>query len=215
MNKQDMTIRVPLEVKTSLMWWTREGNRSQGKTYGILQEMQLFSDASLNGWGATLLNAPVQGRWNREESQLPISVLELRAIRLALLDFNSQVLNCAILVRTDNIAAKAYVNNQDGLKSSALQKEAMKVLKWLESHLLNIRAEHIKGTVDIQADWLSKEIMAPSEWSLWRDLFKLIQGTLGSLAVDLFASHTNHQLPRFFTRYFHHKAEAIDAVTSP
>lgn len=37
----------------------------------------------------------------------------------------------------------------------------------------------------------------------------------GSLEVDLFASHLNCQVPRFFTQYLHLRAEAIDALTSP
>lgn len=76
---------------------------------------------------------------------LPINVLELRAIRLALLHFSSQVFHLSVLVCMDNVSVKAYLNNQGGSRSIALQKEANRLLKWAESHLISIRADQRSG----------------------------------------------------------------------
>lgn len=149
-----------------------------------------------------------------QDASLHISVLELKAIRLALLHFSDQVANRSVLVRTNNISAKAYLNNQGGSQSSALQREAMKLLHWAESHLDSVGAEHIKGTTNIQVDWLSRQQILPGEWCLKRDPFQLVQGTFGPVAVDLFAFSSSHQLPRFFTRYWHRRTEGTDALIS-
>lgn len=88
----------------------------------------MFTDASLQGWGVTLHNSPAQGHWTLQEAQLPINVLKLRAIRLALLHFQDQILHLPVLICTDNISAKAYINNQDGSRSAALQREVTELL---------------------------------------------------------------------------------------
>lgn len=57
-----------------------------------------------------------------------------------------------VLVRTDNIEAKAHINNQEGSKSSQLHKEAQALLCWAEIHLKPLHVEHIKGVSNVQAD---------------------------------------------------------------
>lgn len=50
-----------------------------------------------------------------------------------------------MLVWTDNIAAKAQVNKQGEARWSNLHKEAMVLFHWVETRLLSIRADYIKG----------------------------------------------------------------------
>lgn len=155
LQKQDVPVYVLAHVKASLRCWTQPSNLQLGKKFGMMQEGQLFTDASLAGWGATLHNIPVQGQWTQQEARLPINVLELRAIWLALLQFRGHIVHHSVLVRTDNISAKAYFNNQGSSRLSAPQKEAMKLLQWAESHLfffflaeshlISVRAEPSKG----------------------------------------------------------------------
>lgn len=128
---------------------------ASGKEIWDAARGQIFTDASLLGWGAMVNNLPIQGRWSPEETQLPINVLELKTIHLALLRFRSLVQNCHVLVRMDNLAAKAYLNNQGGLRSKTLHSVAHKLLIWAELHLASIRAEHMKGQDNVQVDWLS------------------------------------------------------------
>lgn len=86
----------------------------QRKKYNILEVKQFFMDTSLTGWGAVLDEIPVQGHWFRNKTCLPISVLELWMIFLALLHFHTQIEGQHVLIRTDNILPKAYLNKQGG-----------------------------------------------------------------------------------------------------
>lgn len=88
---------------------------------------------SLSGWGSIWRNTPVQGKWFRTESCLPINILELRAIRLSLLHFSKELKGCRALVCTDDVAEKAHLNKQGGLRSSALHKKALKLFSWAVS----------------------------------------------------------------------------------
>lgn len=83
---------------------------------------------SLSGWGAMLNTRLVQSSWLNEGAHLLINFLELRAIYLAPLHFSPALKRHHVLVRTNNMAAKAHLNNQGGSKSSKLQKEASKIL---------------------------------------------------------------------------------------
>lgn len=73
----------------------------------------------------------------------------------------------------------------------------------------------MKGSVNTQADWLSQQTIQEVEWSLHRSLFKFITSHFRCPIVDLFTSSQNNQLDRFFTRYFHPKVEATDALMLP
>lgn len=88
-------------------------------------------------------------------------------------------------------------------------------MTWAEFHVQAIRAEHVRGIDNIQADWLSRETISQGDWTLHRTAFNLLISHFGHPEIDLFASHQNRQVPRFYTRYFHPEAEGLDALTSP
>lgn len=46
------------------------------------------------------------------------------------------------------------------------------------------------------------------------NVFAILTDRFGNPEVDLFATHQNSQLPRFFTTYHHPQAEGFDALTS-
>lgn len=64
-------------------------------------------------------------------------------------------------------------------------------------------------------DALSHHWMDHAEWSLSPHLFQEIASRYSLLTVDLFASASNHLLPRYFSRYWDTGVEAIDALHSP
>lgn len=156
----------------------------------------------------------VQGTWSAKEAKFLINLLELRAIRLSLLHFGAALQGRHILIQTDNVAAKAHVNKQGGTRSSRLHKEALLLLAWAENHLEAIRAEPVNGHDNTIADWLSREVISPGEWTLKTDIFILLTDHLGVPEVDLFLTYENRQVPRFFAGYFHPMAEGLDALTS-
>ena len=62
--------------------------------------IQLFTDASNEGWGAHLDQNSTKGLWSDREKRLHINVLELKAVSLALRDFKDQCQNQTVLVHT-------------------------------------------------------------------------------------------------------------------
>lgn len=116
--KTDMMLQVPFKVQNSLRWWTVSSNLSRGKLYPIV------TNANLSGWGMVWKNPPVQETWSQKKVKSPVNLLELRAIRLAMLHFADGLKDKHVLMRTNIVAAKPYINKQRGSKSLALHKEA-------------------------------------------------------------------------------------------
>lgn len=58
-----------------------------------------------------------QGEWSQEEKSLHINILELRAVRLALIHLQENFQGHHVLVQTDNTVTKAYINCQGGTRS--------------------------------------------------------------------------------------------------
>lgn len=54
-----------------------------------------------------------------------------------------------MLIRTDNILAKAYLNNQGGSRFSTLHREVIRILTWEEKNLALVIVEHIQGAKNI------------------------------------------------------------------
>ena len=70
--------------------------------------LQIFTDASKEGWGAHLNERTARGTW------LHINHLELKAAFLALKEFQDLCSNNIVLVATDNTAVVAYINKEGG-----------------------------------------------------------------------------------------------------
>ncbi|KAK7115576.1 hypothetical protein V1264_001416 [Littorina saxatilis] len=77
-------------------------------------ERELFTDASLTGWGAHLNEHMVSGIWDCTQASLHINVLELEAVSLALLAFKPFLEGCHVRLHTDNMSVASYVNKQGG-----------------------------------------------------------------------------------------------------
>ena len=71
-----------------LEWWVDESNVLQGQPLHPLKHaLQIFTDASKEGWGAHLGEHTARGSWSVPESKLHINFLELKAVFLALKGF--------------------------------------------------------------------------------------------------------------------------------
>ena len=89
-----------------------EDNVLRGQPLHPLQHaLQLFTDASNEGWGAHLGDCMAKGVWSDSESQLHINFLELKAVLLALKKFEQQCWGQIILIATDNTTVVSYIND--------------------------------------------------------------------------------------------------------
>lgn len=213
--KRSKIIRIPDHLKKDLSWWLADQRLHKGFTLRIPPPVIVTTDASLSGWGAHTQGALAQGTWSREESNLSINLLELRAIRLALIQFRPLLAGKSVRVRTDNTTAKAYVNRQGGTRSKRLRAEAMVLMGWAEQNLGSLQAEHLAGSDNIPADWLSRQKLREADWRLSPAVFQEVCQRLGTPILDLFASKQNAQTRRFFARVPGQGAEQTDALTCP
>nr|XP_056721009.1 Fanconi anemia group J protein [Euleptes europaea] len=110
--KRNPRLTVPRQVKDSLRRWTSFHNLAKGQNYLLISMIQIFTYASLEVWGLILQQQEAQGRWTPEESHCHINRLELWAIQKALIEFQPRIENSHVLLRTDNVSAKTYINKQ-------------------------------------------------------------------------------------------------------
>ena len=137
----------------ALTQWTDPLWFSTGVPLGPMLSRQLIrTDASLTGWGAVCEGFPASGLWPEDEAR-HINLLELEAIRLALLAFQHRILGCHVLIRSDSTAAIAYLNRQGGVRSRLLNQLAATIHLLAYPRLLSISAAHVPGRLNCGADF--------------------------------------------------------------
>ncbi|KAK0133225.1 hypothetical protein N1851_031258 [Merluccius polli] len=99
----------------------------------------------------------------------------------------------------DNTTVVAYINRQGGLRSRHLHTLAHRLIMWSGSCLLLLRATHVPGILNLEADFLSREIPRHKEWKLHSKVVSQIWEIYSCAEVDLFASEENAQCPPFYS----------------
>ena len=163
-------------IVAHLDWWQNPSNVMKGADlHPKDHSIQLFTDASNEGWGAHLDQNSTKGLWSEREKRLHINVLELKAISLALRDFKDQCQNQTVLVATDNSTVVAYINKQGGTHSAEMCALLWKIMTWCHHYHITLKARHIPGCLNVMADLLSRSNQVQStEWSLHPQVFKQI-----------------------------------------
>ena len=153
----EKVIPVPKSLHPHLRWWLEESNVLLGQPLHPLKHaLQIFTDASNEGWGAHLDDHTARGTWSLPESKLHINHLELKAVFLALKEFRTLVCNKTVLIATDNTTVVAYINKEGGMKSGSLCALLWRILSWCTKQQVTLRARHIPGRLNVIADKLSR-----------------------------------------------------------
>ncbi len=90
----------------------------------VVSRVVVTTDASTHGWGAVCEGMPASGLWLESQSRWHINRLELEAVFLALKDFQPQLEQQHVLIRTDNTSVVSDINHHGGIRSRALCKQA-------------------------------------------------------------------------------------------
>ena len=72
-----------------------------------------FTDASMFGYGAYLLDLTESGVWSWEKKSLHINVLEMKAIQLPLAAFCNCLTGEPVVIMGDTATMVAYLQNED------------------------------------------------------------------------------------------------------
>ena len=127
----EKVIPIPRSLHPHLQWWLKEDNILTGQPlHPIKHALQIFTGASIEGWGAHLDEHTARGTWSLPGSKLHINYLELKAVFLALKEFQDLCSNKIVLVATDNTTVVSYINKEGGMRSGPLCTLLWRILTW-------------------------------------------------------------------------------------
>ena len=200
-------------VKKDLEWWLKNIPVAKNPIRSLNYRLEIFSDASLRGWGAHCNGENTHGFWSQEEKRLHINQLEIIAAFLALKCFAREVQNCEILLRIDNTTAISYINRMGGVQYVELNQRAKDIWTWCEKRRIWIFASYIPSRENTDADRESRRVNVDTEWELGAPFFQTIVERWGFPEIDLFASRSNAKTEVFCSWKRDPEARYIDAFT--
>ena len=203
-------------VKVHLRWWLLRNNvMAQAPLHPPKYVTSIYTDASVQGWGAHCAHMIAQGLWLIQQSKLHINVLELKAVLLALKTFVPQLSlqQRIIQVASDNTTVCAYINKQGGTRSWDMFALTWHLFAFCHKNKVVLSARHVPGVMNLVADQLSRSQQTlHTEWSLNPQIFRWLSQIDFQPQIDLFATRFNHKLPQYVSPVPDPKALAIDAL---
>ena len=206
----DAHMQISEKARLDVKWWL-DNIRNSGRPVDMGEpEVTVFTDASMEGWGAHIGTVTAGGRWTEKEARDHINVLELRAILLALQSLCQEPYK-HIRIMSDNTTAIAYVTHLGGVRSPECNEVACHIWNWAEQRDIWLSIGHIPGVENVLADYKSRNFADELEWSLNDKLFEKVTERFGLPEIDLFATRLNKKVPRFVWWHPDPEACAIDA----
>lgn len=205
-------ICLPEIILDDLNWWSLNIETTCNFMRQPNFELEIYTDASLSGWGAVSDGCTVNGKWKDVEKTRHINYLELTAAFLGLKSFAQNVTNCAVLLRIDNTTAISYINRMGGVQYPHLNSLARSLWQWCEERDLWIYASYV-NTKENRADFASRIVNPDTEWALSDQAFQNVVQHFGQPDIDLFASRDNSKCSRFISWKQDPDAESVDAFT--
>lgn len=200
-------------IQSELLWWKNNilisNNTLEKPTFAL----EIFSDASRQGWGAYCNDTRAGGKWKQHELDFHINYLELKASFLALKTFSRNVCNRAILLRCDNTTAISYLNRMGGIQFPHLNEIAREIWQWCEKRNIWLYASYINTKDNVEADQESRNKNIDTELELCNETFKEITDILGKPDIDLFASRANAKCERYISWKQDPDSITVDALT--
>ena len=189
---------VPASVEGDLDYWEAACTDVVGVPMGpILAKATIYTDASLSGWGGIMGYDTARGCWPVGHGA-HINVKEMEAVWLSIQAFAPKLYGHHVLVMTDSMTAKAYINRQGGMKSESCRDWARRIWLWVASNAISISALHVPGKQNVAADILSRGGPHADDWSLNPCILGRIWDKFGEARVDLFTSKENAKCPLWF-----------------
>ena len=122
-NKGNFEAKITLSdlSKKELTWWENNIMTATKSLKKLPIDTTIYTDASLDGWGAVCEKSETGGMWTKQEQALHINALELLGAKLGLFSFLSLKKDKKdikhIRVLMDNNRAVAYINNMERIRS--------------------------------------------------------------------------------------------------
>ena len=131
-----------------------------------LLRLQIFTDASSEGWCAHLESDRTSGVWTTSQKSLHSNNLELLAVHLALQHFQPLAINKSVVMMTDNMTVVGQIENQGGSHSRSLYWQPACLFEWADSLHISLIPCHIPGHLNIVANGVRRprQIHGPKVW---------------------------------------------------
>ena len=212
----DRRIHLSTYLKGLLKWWTVKSNVTGGHSLlPFRPTLQLFADASTQGWGAHLQGHTVAGVWAPLDRERHINHLEFKAIILAVQHWSHRLSHQRLMINTDNSTVVHFINKQGSTRSQDLLGLTFEFFQTIDNiDDLQIRVRHIPGARNVIADALSRPGKpSPTEWQLRPQVFRELVLPLAYPNIDLFATSFNKQLQVYMSPIPDPGALASDALS--
>ena len=209
-------MRIPLscQLVPQLEWWLNSVNLLKGVPFRPpIPTMQLFTDASTEGWGAHLLDLTASGKWSPQEQMEHINALELLAIHKAVLRFQDQLRHQTVMIATDNSTVLGYLRNQGGTKSDNLLQLTTQFFSLAADLDMTFLCRHIPGKKNVLADQLSRrDQVIQTEWTRSAQVLEDLWEIWPPPQIDAFATCLSKSLPDYYSPVPDPQALAVDAL---
>ena len=207
-----LTLSAP--AVADLDWWFDALLSWNGRHYASAPvDLVMTTDASASGWGAHLSTGQqTRGYWTAEQAARPSNQRELAAVLLALEAFGPTAVKAHHLrIQTDNAVTVAYLTNLGG-RGLALDTLTRDIYSRTLALGCTLSCTFLPGVQNSTADALSR--LDNDDWRIRPSQARLLFRRLGPCSVDRFADPWNAVLPRFNSRFFHTRAETVDAFST-
>lgn len=200
-------------LREDFSWWKKQIMTSFNPIRNGCYSLEIFTDASLSGWGVYCDGERANGFWDTVDAKMHINYLELKAALMGLKCFCRELRNKQILLRIDNMTAISYINRMGGVQYAHLNNITRQIWQWCENRNLFIFASYIKSKDNVEADKESRNINIDTEWELSSLAYENIVNSFGLPDIDLFATHLNAKCTRYVSWKRDPYAYDIDAFT--
>ena len=157
----------------------------------------IYTDVSLEGWGASMGNVSPGGAWLPDERLMHINVLELKAILLVLKSF-VKINHKHIKIMSDNTTAIHRINKMGTSHSMECHHQVLKIWEWAVINKNYLSAAHIPAKLNTVADKESRSNHVDTEWMLQSKFLNLVlQHLCFKPEIDLFATNINIQFGKY------------------
>ena len=211
----DKEMILSFDAKTEINWWIENLSRASKPLTRNHASMEIKTDASLQGWGASYKNSSTGGLWSFDEQQNHINLLEMYAIFLALKTYANDLTDVHIKILSDSATAVLVLTHMGTSRSIACNNLCKQIWLWCIERNIWLTIAHIPGKQNIEADRESRRSANTSaEWQLNPKILHSCLTDIGfSPSVDIFASRLNKQFDKFVSFKPEPEAFAIDAFT--
>ena len=201
-------------ISAHLDWWQNPANVMQGSDlHPKDHSIQLFTDASNEGWGAHLDQNSTKGLWSGSGKKATHKCPRVEGGLTGPSKVQGPV------SEPNSSSCNRQLNSGSLHKQTRRKPLSGNVRPPVEDHDMvsslshNFKSQTHSRCLNVMADLLSRSNQVQStEWSLHPQVFKQICQKWFTPHVDLFATHLNHKLPLYVCPVPDPKAWNIDAL---